>query len=109
MPANSLIRRLMLGRLAPRKSAPIRTRRDAARPLGLVERLEARDVPAIIPLQTADVPVAATANTENAAAIAMRPDGQEFVVAYVSSVNGNDILAQRYDANWQAVGSPIAV
>jgi hypothetical protein len=73
-----------------------------------LEVLEARDVPAIMPLDTANVAVANTSGTEGGPDIAMKPDGTGFVVAWEAS-DGNQlgVFFRQYDANWQPIGGAV--
>src|SRR5205085_2532198 len=62
--------------------------------------------PAVLPLDTADVSVAATGGAPD---IAMKPDGTGFVAVWQAADGGggNDIgvFFQRFDGNWQKLGS----
>ncbi|HEX3152720.1 MAG TPA: hypothetical protein VHR66_31900, partial [Gemmataceae bacterium] len=76
----------------------------------LVASLEDRAVPAIIGLETNDVPVSVTAGVDSAGGIAMKPDGTGFIVTYASpDASGQGVFFKQYDANWQPVGSAVAV
>lgn len=62
----------------------------------------------LIPLEAADIPVAATGEGDQAAEVAMRADGTGFVVTYESpDIDGTGIYFKRYDANWQLVQGPL--
>jgi hypothetical protein len=75
-----------------------------------VENLEDRSVPAIIGLETSDLPVSVTAGHDAAGDIAMKADGTGFIVAFESpDASGAGIFYQQYDTNWQAVGAAVPV
>ncbi len=76
-----------------------------------LEALEDRSVPALLALDAANVTVSATAGQDQGPDVAMRPDGQAFVVAWEAPDAGGNpgIYFQRYDANWQPAGGVTAV
>src|SRR4051812_884412 len=95
-----LVRRLglfpVLGRAAPRRARPVRL---------TLCTFEARVVPAVLPLDTADVPVSVTAGVDGGGDVALKADGTGFVVAYQApDASGGGVYFKRYDANWQVIG-----
>jgi hypothetical protein len=115
MPPTLLIRRFRLGR-AP-KTNPIRNRFG---PLGRrLEELEDRVNPStsFLPLSASDqlLPVNTT-GTQQAARIAMKADGTEFVAVWQAPDGGTNnsagdfgIFARLFNANWQPIGNEFQV
>ncbi|HEY1189381.1 MAG TPA: Calx-beta domain-containing protein, partial [Gemmata sp.] len=84
--------------------------RQLSHPALRLEALEDRATPALIGLESNDVPVSVTGGADGNGDIAVKADGTGFVVTYKApDASGSGVYFKRYDANWQLVQGPVAV